>query len=265
MYHIYCPGCGVALKVSEEMVGRKAQCNQCTTLFSVPAQASQPTTVVPATPTSRTAPAIREQRLPSRSKRYEEYEDTESEQRNKGSSTWIWLLVALVMLLFLAGGGGMVWFYYQQTRATAEAERSAEMLAQKAFLAEKDKGLVLDEDRGGDKNKIAKPPSGVQSYAVFLESDPKGIKKTGYHQKRLFFQANMQVTIRVTSDANTNIDLYLDDPLAMQIAADTSPGKDCFLQARIPQSGEYTITVDNLGPLNTNCILTVTDFGVNKK
>jgi hypothetical protein len=61
------------------------------------------------------------------------------------------------------------------------------------------------------------------------------------------FAANHWVTISVTSDFNTDVDLYVFDDRGAQIASDIRPDRDCFVNFRAPRSGMYRIEVVNLG------------------
>jgi hypothetical protein len=62
------------------------------------------------------------------------------------------------------------------------------------------------------------------------------------------FAANRWVTISVTSDFQTDVDLYVFDDRGVQIAADTRPDPDCFVNFRAPRTGMYRIEIVNLGP-----------------
>jgi hypothetical protein len=107
---------------------------------------------------------------------------------------------------------------------------------------------------GPGTTEPAKATSGT--YTVELESDPQGTKPNGINTKKVQFQAGTSVTIDVKTDAETNINLYFDDSNGKQIASDASPGKNCTLTAAIPQTGTYSIVVDNLGPQNAKCTVT---------
>ncbi len=61
------------------------------------------------------------------------------------------------------------------------------------------------------------------------------------------FAANRWVTITVTSDLDTDVDLYVFDDRGVQIASDTRFGRDCFVNFRAPRTGLYRIEVVNLG------------------
>jgi hypothetical protein len=80
------------------------------------------------------------------------------------------------------------------------------------------------------------------SYVVNLEAGQRDVRE-------LRFVANQQrVTITVTSDFNTRMNLYVFDEFGGQVAADVVPHQDCRVSFWPPLTGRYRIEVVNLGP-----------------
>jgi hypothetical protein len=88
-------------------------------------------------------------------------------------------------------------------------------------------------------SRRGRTPSG--SYEVNLNQGAKDVRD--FH-----FTSGRQVTIRVTSDLNTDVDLYVFDPFNNLVALDNGPQKDCFVNFRAPATGVYRVEIVNLGP-----------------
>jgi hypothetical protein len=65
-----------------------------------------------------------------------------------------------------------------------------------------------------------------------------------------YFMAGEMVTMAVSGDGDTNLDLYVKCPCANVIARDDDPTDDCVVRFRAPESGTYTILVVNRGSLS---------------
>jgi hypothetical protein len=63
------------------------------------------------------------------------------------------------------------------------------------------------------------------------------------------FQAGKPVEITVTSDHNTDVDLFVFDQFGRQVASDESLGPNSFVRFVPAQTGRYRLEVVNLGPL----------------
>jgi hypothetical protein len=63
----------------------------------------------------------------------------------------------------------------------------------------------------------------------------------------IHFNQGQTVEITVTSDMNTDVDLFVNDPRGIMVTADTRISKDCFVRFSAPVSGNYRVTVRNLG------------------
>jgi hypothetical protein len=96
--------------------------------------------------------------------------------------------------------------------------------------------LVVTLSRRGPRG-----PGRGETYIVNLNEGGKDVRQ--FH-----FAAGRQVTIRVTSDLNTDVDLHVYDPFNNMIAWDTRPDKDCFASFRVPVAGVYRVEIVNLGP-----------------
>jgi hypothetical protein len=96
--------------------------------------------------------------------------------------------------------------------------------------------LVVALSRPGAQGRT---PGG--SYVVNLNQGAKDVRQ-------LHFQAGRWVSIRVISDRQTDVDLYVYDQFGRQIVADDGPEKDCFVRFRVPATGMYRVEIVNLGP-----------------
>jgi predicted Zn finger-like uncharacterized protein len=94
--------------------------------------------------------------------------------------------------------------------------------------------------------------SSSSQYTVTVKANPTG-NETLMNRKRVFFSAGTTVTIRVTSDFQTDVDLYLDDPNDRELARDNSLSKNCIITCPITQTGYHTIVLDNLGNRDNIC------------
>jgi hypothetical protein len=55
------------------------------------------------------------------------------------------------------------------------------------------------------------------------------------------------VTVAVSGDGSTNLDLYVRGPHEQIVARDDGPSDDCVVLFRAPETGYYTIQVANRG------------------
>lgn len=67
------------------------------------------------------------------------------------------------------------------------------------------------------------------------------------------FAADKKVEIRVESEVQTDVDLYVYDADNRQVAADTRGKKDCFVSFTPKKTQVYRIEVVNLGPGDNKC------------
>ncbi len=88
-----------------------------------------------------------------------------------------------------------------------------------------------------------------------LAKNPDG-KENLMHHKKVYFHKGTTATIHVKSDKNTDVDLYVDNPSGVQIREDITVGKDCTVTFQVPESGDYTLVVDNLGNEDNRCVVT---------
>jgi hypothetical protein len=85
------------------------------------------------------------------------------------------------------------------------------------------------------------PPHDRGTYTVNLNAGNRD-------SRTVRFAANHWVTITVTSDFNTDVDLHVFDDQNREVIADIRPDRDCFVNFRAPRTGSYRIEVRNLGP-----------------
>ena len=124
------------------------------------------------------------------------------------------------------------------------------------FAVASNGNLSLPKSSGKSSSSSSTSWSGSQSYTVRLEGDPKGVKHEGFHTKGIHLRSGDTITIKVRSDLNSDVDLYLVGPGRKTVARDISTSEHCYLQKRISRTGTYTITLDNLGPGNNICRVT---------
>jgi hypothetical protein len=56
------------------------------------------------------------------------------------------------------------------------------------------------------------------------------------------------VTIIVTSDFHTDVNLHVFDNRGQPVVSDIRPDKDCRVEFRVPRTETYRIQVENRGP-----------------
>jgi hypothetical protein len=89
---------------------------------------------------------------------------------------------------------------------------------------------------------------GLQGVATGAEIRSGRVPASSSQTYTRFFTAGEPVAIAVSGDGSTDLDLYVTCPLHAQvIASDTSPGDDCVVRFRAPETGYYRIRVVNLG------------------
>jgi hypothetical protein len=66
--------------------------------------------------------------------------------------------------------------------------------------------------------------------------------------RMIHFTGGRQVWITVTSDFNTDVDLFVWDQRGALIISDTRISKDCDVRFWPPRTGLYRVEVRNLGP-----------------
>jgi hypothetical protein len=98
--------------------------------------------------------------------------------------------------------------------------------------------LILASGRRRDNTGIV---NGRGSYIVNLNENGRDVHF-------IQFPAGRQVTITVTSDFNTDVDLHVFDGRGLMIAFDNRPDKDCFVSFRAQRTEQYRVEVVNLGP-----------------
>jgi hypothetical protein len=238
MHHVTCPRCGVSLRVGPGMGGIKAQCNQCSTVFIVPI------TAAPGIP-----PALSRSGDTRPGSRYgDDYEEFDVDRSHKGSSALLITLVVVGLLLLMGAGAGVM--IYLTAQPVTSPMTGVGPASTTVPVATKTANPV----EGGGPFNAANIKS--ETYTVFLSGDPAGVKPDGYNTRDIFLQANSTITIRVSSELESNINLIFNDANGNQIVADTTPGKNCYLQTTVFQDGNYSIMVDNLGPGNNRCHIT---------
>jgi hypothetical protein len=85
-----------------------------------------------------------------------------------------------------------------------------------------------------------RPASGPGTYTVDLGP--------GQADTRLIhFNQGQMVEIRVNSDFNTDVDLFVEDQRGFRVAFDDRISSDCFVRFSAPVTGNYRVTVVNLG------------------
>jgi hypothetical protein len=78
-------------------------------------------------------------------------------------------------------------------------------------------------------------------YVVNLNPGASNVRAVRFVQGTL-------VTITVTSDFDTDVDLHVLDNRQQPIISDIRPDKDCRVEFRVPRTDTYLIKVENLGP-----------------
>lgn len=79
------------------------------------------------------------------------------------------------------------------------------------------------------------------------------LKESGREVFKMEFAADKKVEIRVESELQTDVDLYVYDAANRQVAADTRAKKDCFVSFTPKKTQVYRIEVVNLGPGDNKC------------
>ncbi len=74
-----------------------------------------------------------------------------------------------------------------------------------------------------------------------------------------YFVAGELVTVALSGDGDTDLDLYVKGPGGNVIARDDDATDDCLVLFRAPVSGFYTILVVNRGPLSNVYTIGVDD------
>jgi hypothetical protein len=74
-----------------------------------------------------------------------------------------------------------------------------------------------------------------------------------------YFVAGDVVSVAVSGDGDTDLDLYVKGSGGNVIALDDDPTDDCLVQFRVPVSGFYTILVVNRGLLSNSYAIAVDD------
>ncbi len=69
------------------------------------------------------------------------------------------------------------------------------------------------------------------------------------------FVAGQPVTITVTSDHNSDVDLHVFDSRGHEVIRDIRPDRDCFVNFVAPRTDWYRIEVTNLGPGFNRCTI----------
>jgi hypothetical protein len=89
------------------------------------------------------------------------------------------------------------------------------------------------------------------------EHKPRKIElKEGARESfKLTFLADQKVEIRVESEQQTDVDLFVYDESNQQIAADTRGSKDCLVSFTPKKTQVYKVEVVNLGPGKNRCVV----------
>jgi hypothetical protein len=74
------------------------------------------------------------------------------------------------------------------------------------------------------------------------------LEEDGQLEFKVTFSKGKRVFLRVDSEQETDVDLYVDDPNDVEVAADDRVHKNCLATFVPRETQEYKITVDNLGP-----------------
>ncbi len=72
----------------------------------------------------------------------------------------------------------------------------------------------------------------------------------------LIFQGGTKGQIKIVSEKDTDVDLYVRDAQNKLVTRDTNPGKDCEVFFTPPQTQLYQVQVMNIGPGANRCTLT---------
>jgi hypothetical protein len=80
---------------------------------------------------------------------------------------------------------------------------------------------------------------------VVQKLDSVGARSTQFHSVTL--AAGRPVTVLVIGDGDTDLDLYVVDPLGNEVGSDLGPTDNCVLTVNPKFNGTYTIKVKNLG------------------
>jgi hypothetical protein len=98
----------------------------------------------------------------------------------------------------------------------------------------------------GGRSEDVKPTD--EGKAAEFKGKSFDIKEKGEAAILLAFEAGTRVTVTVTSDKKSDVNLFVYDAAKKQIAKDDSPGPNCELSFTPKEDGKLTLVVRNQGP-----------------
>jgi hypothetical protein len=101
--------------------------------------------------------------------------------------------------------------------------------------------VVFLSNRRPSSRRVPRAVNAGGFYVVNLNPNVEDIK-------HLHFFAGRQVTITVTSEFKSDVDLYVYDSFGNKVASDVRADPNCFVSFRAQVTGQYRIRVVNLGP-----------------
>jgi hypothetical protein len=118
------------------------------------------------------------------------------------------------------------------------------------------------KDEKGNKGTVTVPGTGGGKAAISDEGkleEFKGkkldLKEKGMAGFTLALEAGKKVSISVSSEKKSDINLFVYDAAKKEVAKDDSPGPDCQLTFTPKEAGKFMVVVRNLGPgANTSTV-----------
>jgi hypothetical protein len=106
---------------------------------------------------------------------------------------------------------------------------------------------------------IALGLSGVGGVARAVVINRTAVRPYGTDSYTRYFVAGEVVTVAVSGDGDTDLDIYVKCPCGDVVARDDDPTDDCVVRFRAPESGTFTILVVNRGSLSNLYFIGVDD------
>jgi hypothetical protein len=69
--------------------------------------------------------------------------------------------------------------------------------------------------------------------------------------------AGRPIQVLVTGDGDTDLDVFIENPFGIQVAADIGPTDNCFVRFTPLFNGKYTVKVKNLGRIANRYAMTI--------